>query len=317
MPAHDEPLLSLRVEAARRQGERITSYELAPLDGSALPQWTPGAHLDVRLPSGTVRQYSLCGDPADRSRYRIGVLEIPHGRGGSVEVHREFRPGVAVAAAAPRNDFTLVEADHYVFIAGGIGITPLLPMVEAVESRGAEWSLHYGARSREHFAFLDELARHDDRVHLVAEDIDGRLDMGAVLAGAAGALIYCCGPAPLLEAVENAVHQAGEPGALHIERFAPAVVLEPDGNGFEVELARTGTVVEVSAGVSILEAVRAAGVEQASSCEMGICGTCETKVLLGQVDHRDNLLTDSEKVESNTMMICVSRAFSPRLVLDL
>lgn len=308
----------VRVRAARWEAEGVASYELVPTDGGTLAAWTPGAHIDVHLPSGTIRQYSLCGDPADLSSYRIGVLELPYGRGGSVEVHRELRPGVRIRISAPRSNFALVDAARYLFVAGGIGITPLLPMIRQVHRAGVPWELVYGARTAEHFAFTAELRDYGDRVRLVAQDVDGLPDLPRLVDAADGAEVFCCGPAALLDALtaEMARRDAGE--RLHIERFVPVPTgTSSAADGFEVELARSGQVVEVGAGVSVLDAVRAAGVDAPSSCEMGICGTCETKVLSGVVDHRDELLTDAEKAQGAVMMICVSRAHCPRLVLDL
>ena len=310
----DDGRLRLRVRSARWEAEGITSFRLARVDGAALPPWTPGAHLDLHLPSGAIRQYSLCGDPADLSAYRIAVLEQPHGRGGSVEAHRELRPGVLVEVGVPRTHFDLVEAEQYVFVAGGIGITPLLPMVREVRRRGARWHLIYGARSAGHYAFAAELRRLGAGA---VRFVDGVLDLAGIVAGSTGAQIYACGPAGLLDALTELMRRAGRAGELHLERFATAPVATAPGGGFEVELARSGLRVPVGADETILEAVRAAGVEVPSSCETGICGTCETKVLAGTIEHRDELLTEGERATGSTMMVCVSRASCPRLVLDL
>ena len=310
------PELRLRVVAAQLQGDGVTSYEMADPDGANLPAWSPGAHVDVHLPSGTVRQYSLCGDHVDRRRYRIAVLELPSGRGGSVEAHRELRPGTLVGVGPPRCAFSLVEADRYLFIAGGIGITPLLPMMREVQRRRLPWELVYCARSSRHFSFVDELrGLGPDRVRFVAEDVDGRPDLGDLVRGAAGSAVFCCGPIGLMDGMAEEMAVAGRDD-LRLERFTADPVIV-GGNGFTVELARSGVVIDVPDDRSVLDAVRAAGVDAPSSCEMEICGTCETKVLAGTVDHRDELLTDAEKAQGTTMMICVSRAACPRLVLDL
>jgi ferredoxin-NADP reductase len=311
-------LVTLRVVTARWEAESVTSFEFAAPDGAELPSWEPGAHIDVHLPSGAIRQYSLCGDPAERDRYRIAVLELPHGRGGSVEAHRELRPGQTVQISLPRSNFGLVEADRYVFVAGGVGITPILPMIRAVAARGIKWELVYGAKSRRHFAFTDELC--DDAVRLVAQDSDGLIDLDEVVAGASGAAVYCCGPAPLMDALADRMARTGRSADLHLERFsaaAPAVETDSDG-AFELELARSGMVLSVGPGQSVLEAVRAAGVDHPSSCEMGFCGTCETRVLEGEVDHRDDLFTEEERASCTSMLVCVSRAKGcGRLVLDI
>lgn len=313
------PDLQLRVTAALLEGEGVTSYELSSVDGTDLPAWSPGAHLDIHLPSGTVRQYSLCGDVSDRSRYRIAVLELPDGRGGSVEAHRELRPGMLVGTGLPRSQFSLVDAPRYVFVAGGIGITPLLPMIRAVHRDGLPWELVYAARSAAHFCFTDELsALSADRVRFVAEDADGRPDLSALATSAAGAAVFCCGPAGLMDALSLEMTAVGQADNLYTERFAAAPISDDSvSEGFVVELTQSAVTVQVSPDQTILEAVREAGVDAPSSCEMGICGTCETKVLSGRIDHRDELLTDDEKAGGATMMICVSRAACPRLVLDL
>jgi ferredoxin-NADP reductase len=319
----DVATLELRVVATRWEAHSVASFELADRHEADLPPWEPGAHVDVHLPSGTVRQYSLCGDPARRDRYRIAVLELPDGRGGSVEAHRELRAGAIVRVGLPRSNFALVEADRYVFVAGGIGITPILPMIREVSARGLKWQLVYGAKSGAHFAFLDELRElGEDTLALVAQDTDGLIDLSRVVADSADAAVYCCGPAPLMDALVERMAAAGRDAELHLERFGAAPVV-PSGHGsgdgsFEVELARSAMVVSVRADQSVLEAVRAAGVDHPSSCEMGICGTCETPVLSGEVDHRDDLFTEEERSGCASMLICVSRSKGcGRLVLDL
>lgn len=315
--------LELRVVATRWEAHSVASFEFADPNGAVLPPWEPGAHIDVHLPSGTVRQYSLCGDPARRDRYRIAVLELPDGRGGSVEAHRELRAGAMVRIGPPRTNFALVEADRYVFVAGGIGITPILPMIREVNARGLKWQLVYGAKSGSHFAFLDELRElGEDTLALVPQDTDGLIDLARVVTESADAAVYCCGPAPLMDALVERMAASGRAADLHLERFGAAPVV-PAGDGFgdgsfEVELARSAMLVSVRADQSILEAVRAAGVDHPSSCEMGICGTCEAQVLSGEVDHRDDLFTEEERSGCASMLICVSRSKGcGRLVLDL
>ncbi|WAM17782.1 PDR/VanB family oxidoreductase [Rhodococcus sp. JS3073] len=311
----DTQTLPLRVVAAHWEARSITSYEFARADGGELPAWEPGAHVDVHLPSGMVRQYSLCGDPADSTRYRIAVLELPAGRGGSVEVHRELRPGRPIRIGRPRSNFGLAEADRYVFVAGGIGITPMLPMIREVQRRGGTWELVYGARTAEHFAFVSELDA--SAVQLVPQDTSGHLDLESVVASSAGAAVYCCGPTPLMDALVERMSKAGRADDLYLERFAASAPMVASSGEFEVELARSEKFVQVRPDQTVLEAVRDAGIDHPSSCEMGICGSCEVKVLGGDVDHRDDLLTESERAQCNSMMICVSRARGDRLVLDL
>ena len=282
--------------------------------GEPLPAWEPGAHVDVVLGPGLERQYSLCGDPSDRTGWRIAVLREPDGRGGSAHVHEQLGQGDKVRVRGPRNHFALKPAPRYRFIAGGIGITPILPMLAAAEAAGAEWSLLYGGRTRQSMAFTEELSRYGDRVTVAPQDETGLLDLASVLDGVPeGTLVYCCGPGPLLDAVQARCPS----GLLHLERFTPKEQETGENTEFEVELARSGGTVTVPADVSVLDAVRAAGVEVLYSCTEGTCGTCETDVLDGTPDHRDSVLTDEEQEAGETMMICVSRCRGRRLVLDL
>ncbi len=285
----------------------VIALTLREPGGAPLPEWTPGAHVDLALRPDLVRQYSLCGDPADRSEWRLAVLREPAGRGGSAYVHDVLSVGDTVRVSAPRNNFPLVAAERYLFVAGGVGITPLLPMIAEVDRRGADWRLRYGGRTRASMAFAADLAAHGDRVRVLPQDETGLLDLSEVDSGAA---VYCCGPEPLLAAVE----QRCPPGLLHVERFSPKPVC---GVPFEVELARSGRTLTVPADRSILETVTEAGVPVLSSCQEGTCGTCETEVLAGTPEHRDSLLTGDERAAGETMMICVSRAAGGRLVLDL
>ncbi|MEU3614704.1 PDR/VanB family oxidoreductase [Streptomyces sp. NPDC006872] len=282
--------------------------------GEPLPAWEPGAHIDVVLGPGLERQYSLCGDPADRAAWRIAVLREPAGRGGSAHVHEQVRQGDKVRVRGPRNHFALRPAPGYRFVAGGIGITPVLPMLAAAEAAGAEWSLLYGGRSRASMAFTEELAGYGDRVTVAPQDESGLLDLGSVLDTLPeGTLVYCCGPGPLLDAVEERCPA----GALHVERFQAREQPTGEDGEFEVELAQSGRTLTVAPGVSVLDTVRAAGVEVLYSCAEGTCGTCETDVLEGEPEHRDSVLSPQEREAGETMMICVSRCRGKRLVLDL
>lgn len=307
------------VSCLRLEADGVLSLELTAEEGVQLPQWSAGAHVDLLLPSGLVRQYSLCGDPRDRRRLRIAVLLEANGRGGSREVHGALRPGQRLAIRGPRNAFPLGEGP-YLFVAGGIGITPLLAMARAAERAGADWQLLYGGRSRRSMAFVEELqALGGGRVEILPADEVGLLDLDAVVAAArAGQQVYSCGPAALLDALSARFAEAGLEAHLHLERFAPAAPqLEEGGDGLSVILARSGTQVQVPPGCSIMAALRAAGHEVASSCEQGVCGMCETRVLDGIPDHRDMLLSASERARGDVMMLCVSRALTPTLTLDL
>ncbi|MFD5480008.1 PDR/VanB family oxidoreductase [Streptomyces hawaiiensis] len=282
--------------------------------GEPLPAWEPGAHVDVLLEPGLERQYSLCGDPADRSAWRIAVLRESAGRGGSAHVHDQLGEGARVRVRGPRNNFTLEPAPRYRFVAGGIGITPILPMLAAAEAAGAEWTLLYGGRTRASMAFGAELGRYGDRVTIAPEDETGLLDLPSVLDDVPeGTLVYCCGPGPLLDAVEARCPS----GVLRVERFQPKERETGADTEFEVELARSGRTLTVAPDVSVLDTVRAAGVEVLYSCTEGTCGTCETDVLDGEPDHRDSVLTEEERAAGETMLICVSRCRGKRLVLDL
>jgi ferredoxin-NADP reductase len=246
------------------------------------------------------------------------VLREEDGRGGSRWIADELAEGQTLRVRGPRNNFPLLPARRYVFVAGGIGITPLVPMIRAAAAAGAEWELHYGGRTRATMAFVEELAGHGGRVQLHPQDEVGLLPLGTVLGTPVpDTLVYCCGPSPLLDAVESGCRAWG-PGVLHVERFT-AVTVETDGvdTGFEVVCERSGLTVDVPPELTVLEAVENAGIDVLSSCTEGICGTCETTVLEGEPDHRDSLLTDDEKAVGDTMMICVSRCRGARLVLDL
>jgi ferredoxin-NADP reductase len=310
--------VALEVVAKTVVADDVATLTLASPDGARLRDWTPGAHVDLVLPNGTTRQYSLCGDRWDPFTYTVGVLREPAGRGGSAYVHDVLQPGHRVGVGGPRNNFPLVPADRYLFVAGGIGITPLLPMVQQAELLGADWQLLYGGRRRASMAFLDRLAPYGDRVRVVPQDEFGLLDLPAFLGEPrADTRVYCCGPGPLLDAI-GAACAGWPPHSLRTERFVADQLAAPAReSAFAVELARSGRSVEVPPGVSVLEAVTGAGVEVLSSCRQGTCGTCETTVLAGRPDHRDSLLDDDERAAGDCMYVCVSRSLDDRLVLDL
>ncbi|MGI5450681.1 PDR/VanB family oxidoreductase [Streptomyces sp. CA-243310] len=303
------------------EADGVLGIVLVDPRGTELPPWEPGAHLELRLPSGRTRHYSLSGDPQDRAAYRLGVLREPGGRGGSDELHTTPLAGLLLDVRGPVNRFPLVPAERYVFIAGGIGITPILPMVRQVAATGADWSLLYGGRTTTSMAYRHELASLGaENITIVPEDSHGLLNLDRVLSGLPeSTAVYCCGPDGLIRAVEERCAALLPTGALHVERFAAAPGPAPrsEAGAFEVELRRSGRVLRVEAGRSLLDVVRGAVPSVTSSCEQGICGTCETKVLGGIPDHRDTVLSDAEKETGNTMMICVGRARSSRLVLDL
>jgi ferredoxin-NADP reductase len=315
---HTEHELDLVLVRKETIADGVVRLTLRHPDGESLPGWKPGAHVDLVLTDDMTRQYSLCGNPHDRSILQVAVLREEAGRGGSRYVHDVLVEGQRVHLRGPRNHFALVETRRYLFIAGGIGITPILPMIDAAAAAGAQWELHYGGRSRRSMAFLESLERDSGHLTLHPQDEVGLIDLDALLGTPRpDTRIYCCGPEPLLVAVEQRC--ADWPtGSLHLERFAPKDVGEPVLTGaFEVELALTGRTLTVPPDRSILQVVEDSGLSVLSSCQEGTCGTCETTVLAGEVDHRDSLLTPDEQAANDTMFICVSRAACPKLVLEL
>ncbi|WP_348774160.1 PDR/VanB family oxidoreductase [Micromonospora sp. WMMD1155] len=309
--------VELVVTRREQVAAEVVAISLGRPDGGDLPDWMPGAHIDLELGTGLTRQYSLCGDPADRSILRIAVQREPDGRGGSRLAHERLTVGATVRVRGPRNTFRLVAARRYLFVAGGIGITPIVPMVAAADAAGADWRLVYGGRSRATMAFATTLReRYGDRVSLCPQDETGLLDLTGLLGRPTDGLVYCCGPEPLLTAVEEQC-RGWPPGRLHVERFTPSAAPGGQETTIEVELVLSGRTVTVPPGTPILQAVEEAGVSVLSSCREGTCGTCETPVLDGVPDHRDSLLTAQERAAGDTMMICVSRARTPRLVLEL
>ncbi|NKQ57455.1 oxidoreductase [Amycolatopsis sp. K13G38] len=313
--------LDLEVLLARKEvvADGVVRLTLRHPEGEPLPPWEPGAHLDLVLRPDVVRQYSLCGDPGDRSVLQVAVLRQPEGRGGSQLVHDELSDGDRLRIRGPRNHFGFVKSKRYLFIAGGIGITPIMPMIAAADARGADWRLIYGGRTSTSMAFRDELAqKYGDRVTAWPQDEHGLMDLQALLGKPQKrTAVYCCGPERLLTAVQE-LCRFWPSGALHFERFTPKQGADSgERTEFEVELAQSGLTLTVPEDRSILQVVEDAGVPVLSSCQEGTCGTCETSVLDGVVDHRDSLLSDDEQAANDTMMICVSRACGRRLVLDL
>jgi ferredoxin-NADP reductase len=305
------------IDAKDMAADRVAILTLRQPDRKALPEWTAGAHIDVNLPNSLTRQYSLCGNPNDLSSYRIAVLREPESRGGSQFVHQSLQTGDTIGIKGPRNNFPLIPASNYIFIAGGIGITPILPMLAASERCGANWTLLYGGRRRTSMAFLNELAPYGDRVTVAPQDEVGLLNIADLLREPRpDTLVYCCGPEPLLSAIESRC-AAWPAGALNVERFKAVDLGQLADEPFEVELRRTGTRLIVPAGKTILQAIEETGTIVVHSCREGICGTCEVGVLVGIPDHRDSVLSPTAKQSNKAIMICVSRSQSRLLVLDL
>jgi ferredoxin-NADP reductase len=308
----------VRVERKEEVADGVVTLTLRQVADSPMPPWSPGAHVDLILDGAPTRQYSLCGDPADHHLWRLGILRDADGGGGSRFVHDRLRAGDTVRVRGPRNNFELADSPRYQFIAGGIGITPLLPMIASVTASEADWTLLYGGRQRASMAFLPELARYGDRVTEAPQDETGLLDLDSVLGTPRpDTLVYCCGPEPLLAAVEERC-RAWPPRSLHVERFSARPLTAPvRAEAFDVELARSELRLTVPPDRSILDVVEEAGIGVLSSCAEGTCGTCETGVLSGLPDHRDSVLTEEERAAGDCMMICVSRSCTARLVLDL
>jgi ferredoxin-NADP reductase len=315
-PEHEDDLV---VERRDEVADGVVALTLARPDGGPLPRWEPGAHIDLCLGEGLTRQFSLCGDPADRYRWQVAVLCRAGGDRAAALVHEQLTAGVRVRVRGPRNHFPLQPAARHLFVAGGIGITPILPMVHAADAAGAEWRLLYGGRSRRSMAFVDDLLRFGgDRVRIVPQDEEGLPDLAGFLAvPRPDTLVHCCGPEPLLAAVEEQC-RTWPPGTLRTERFRPRPDVPADnGAPFDVVLARSGRILTVRPGERLSDALRSAGVEVPTPCEEGTCGACAATVLDGVPLHRDSVLTDEQRAAGDTVLTCVSRSRSPRLLLDL
>ncbi|MGA4837783.1 PDR/VanB family oxidoreductase [Streptomyces sp. G45] len=310
--------LPVTVSDARHVADGVVALTLRPDQGRRLPPWEPGAHLDVVLPSGRVRQYSLYGDPGDPDAYRIAVLREERGRGGSAEVHR-LTIGARLTVRGPRQHFPLADAPAHLFIAGGIGIVPFLPMLRALDADGADWSLVYRGRSLSRMAFTDALtSQYGNRVTLLPSDAEPRPDLTALLRAAPpGVAVYCCGPQGLIDAVAAAMPGACPHGTLRVERFtAPGRADDATDRPFEAELARSGRIVRVPPGRSLLSAIQDVDPTVDHSCADGICGSCATRVLDGVPDHRDHVLQADERDRTDVIYPCVSRAKGDHIVLD-
>jgi phthalate 4,5-dioxygenase reductase subunit len=305
----DDVFTPLRVARAARIAEDIHRFDLVHPDGAALPGFTAGAHLKVRTPNGLVRRYSLCSDPGDTSACSIAVKREAAGQGGSASMCDELKEGDLLPCTAPHNDFPLKgRPTGHVFIAGGIGITPIMAMIAEVESAGGPpWKLYYLTRSPAQTAFREELRAYGPKVviHHDGGDPEKGYDLWPVLEQAKGRHVHCCGPRGLMQAVRDMTGHWPS-SAVHFEDFGGAAKPNADDVAFRVRLANGGTAVEVPAGTTILDALRAAGHAVASSCETGTCGTCRTRLLAGEADHRDLVLMEHEKAAF--IMPCVSRA---------
>jgi ferredoxin-NADP reductase len=313
-----EELIDVRLTAIRYAARDTNLFEFARTDGRPLPPYEPGAHIDLHLPNGLVRQYSLIVARSDLSTYTVGIKRDPASRGGSKYIHDELRVGKTIAISAPRNNFPLKEdARHVILFAGGIGITPIWCMVQRLAEHGRSWQLYYSARSRADMAFLQTLESMTGATFHFDDEAAGKfLDIAQLVAQAPNdAHLYCCGPAPMLAAFETATKDWPRE-QIHIEYFTPKAAPAKSG-GFTVELARSRQEFFIPEGKTILEVLLDAGVDVDYSCELGICGACEQRVIAGQPEHRDSILTEEEQAANTRVMICCAGCNSERLVLDL
>lgn len=315
--------LAVKVLRKVREAEGIASFELARADGAPLPAFSAGSHIDVRVPGGLVRQYSLCNDAAEQHRYRIAVLRDPASRGGSLAMHDAVNAGDVLHISEPRNHFALHSADKSLLLAGGIGVTPLLCMAQRLATIGADFKLHYCTRSAERTAFRGEIAASAfaNRVKFHFDDgpPEQKLNAAELLATPdATTQLYVCGPTGFIDHVVGTAKAAGWPGErIHLEYFGAA---PPDSSGdtaFDVKIASTGKAYTVPPGQSVVQALASQGIEILTSCEQGVCGTCITRVLEGEPDHRDLYFTDEERSKNDQFTPCCSRAKTRTLVLDL
>lgn len=316
----------VRVSRMQWESDNVLSLRLTRIESDdPVPEWHPGAHIDVYVPDGSTRQYSLCGDPTDRSHWEIAVLREPDGRGGSTFIHDELRVGDRLLVTRPKESFNLEEAPFHALVAGGIGITPMITMAEHLDREGLPFHLTYGGRTLEAMAYRERLARLGDRVTILAEDQAGRADLDAIVRDLPeGGLVYVCGPLGLLQAVQAAAEAAHGPDQdiVRFELFSreglePVVGQALDAEGYELVLAKSGHTLRLAPEDSILEKALALGIDVDNDCREGICGSCVTPILSGTVDHRDLVMTKKEHQAMQEMMICVSRPTCERLELDL
>lgn len=313
-----EPLLRLRIAEHRIVANDVAVVTLEPLDDGMLPSWTPGAHISLRAgDTGIAREYSLCGSPRDRRRWTIAVRLAEDSRGGSRYVHEELEAGCEVLVERVSNHFEFRPSARPCFVAAGIGITPILPMIEAAERYGADWNLVYIGRDRSTMPFLEQLDAHGDRVQVVETVATGRPDIPSIVSGNAGSHIFSCGPEGLLDALAEATKEAADV-SLTLERFTPRTIEVPEHEmPFEVIVESTGQSVRVEPEQSTLAALLAAGVRVPNSCGEGTCGSCETFVIDGVPDHRDSILSEQEQEAGDYMYVCVSRSRTATLTLEL
>ena len=315
--------LAVKVVRKAREAEGIASFELARADGAPLPSFSAGSHIDVQVPGGLTRQYSLCNDSGEQHRYRIAVLRDPASRGGSVAMHDAVREGDVIHISEPRNHFPLHHAQRSLLFAGGIGVTPLLCMAQRLAAIGADFELHYCTRSPERTAFTSEIAASAfaDRVrfHHDSGPPSQKLNLQNLLAQPdPGTALYVCGPTGFIGHVVETAKANGWPGEqIHLEYFGAAPQDTTGDTAFEVKIASTGKTYAIAADQSVVQALQAQGVDILTSCEQGVCGTCITRVLEGEPDHRDLYFTDEEKARNDQFTPCCSRARSKTLVLDL
>jgi vanillate O-demethylase ferredoxin subunit len=316
-------MISVQVLRKTQEATGIFSFELARADGAPLPAFSAGSHIDVQLPGGLSRQYSLCNDATERHRYRIAVLRDPASRGGSIAMHETVRQGDTLLISEPRNHFPLVHAGKTLLFAGGIGVTPLLCMAQRLHAIGADFTLHYCTRSADRTAFHDEIAASPFAGNVAFHHDDGapgqKLDLAAVIARPdPDTHLYVCGPTGFIDWVVQTAARQGWPGEqVHLEYFGAAPQDTTGDQPFQVKLASSGTVYDIPADKSVTQALQEHGVEILVSCEQGVCGTCITRVLEGECDHRDLNFTDDEKAKNDQFTPCCSRAKSKLLVLDL
>jgi len=314
----DTAIMPARIVRSERIADDIQLLELRDPGGAALPEFTPGAHISLRVPNGALRKYSLCNDPSERDRYVIAVKREVNGSGGSLSLIEHGAVGDDIRISLPQNDFALVKSPAgYLFIAGGIGITPIMSMIRHVKAAGGRFKLIYCTRNATATAFHQELTAPAFRGQVVLHHDDGDpdrlLDLWPILERPQGVHLYCCGPHALMQTVRDMTGH-WPASAIHFEAFTDAARTKPDDRAFTVRLARSGATIDVPVGVTILEALRAGGHPVPSSCESGTCGTCRTKLLSGEPDHRDLVLSEAE--HHDTIMVCVSRARSDELVID-
>lgn len=305
------------IRQLRWEADGVISVELTAVDGSPLPAWEPGAHIDITLPNRVMRQYSLCGDPDRLDTYRIAVVRERASRGGSEYIHSFLRVGQQVTVSVPRNHFHLLDYPAYTFIAGGIGITPILAMLRHAERAGIPWRLFYTGKSLGQMSFVDELRKFGDRVHFIPRDTSPRLSLPEVLANTApGSSIYSCGPQSMVDEL-SLLSETSTDVDIRTERFTPSDAKDYINAEHTLTLSRSNLTVHVPAEKTFLAALSEAGVKVPTSCATGICGTCEVRVLAGVPEHRDDVLSGPDRKRTDCMYVCVSRAKTESVVLDL